>query len=158
MFGEIKTQIKKKEKKIFSDIQSSEKSQLAECAKRKKEMEEKRAELVQHLQSLQKIKEQPNTFHLVKVSSCSLFVCSQPAALSGNYTNDFFFFFNLNHRNLGWCWTGTLRSIWKHLFSLKKYDVGNWDQTCCMCPSVLEPCLQSCSLLHLCQRAPCPHN
>ncbi|XP_048816439.1 E3 ubiquitin/ISG15 ligase TRIM25-like [Lagopus muta] len=66
MFGEIKTQIKKKEKKIFSDIQSSEKSQLAECAKRKKEMEEKRAELVQHLQSLQKIKEQPNTFRLVK--------------------------------------------------------------------------------------------
>ncbi|XP_031453929.1 E3 ubiquitin/ISG15 ligase TRIM25-like isoform X2 [Phasianus colchicus] len=66
MFGEIETEIKKKEKKILSDIQSSEKSQLAECAKRKKEMEEKRDELVQHLQSLQKIKEQPNTFHLFK--------------------------------------------------------------------------------------------
>ncbi|POI30469.1 hypothetical protein CIB84_005781 [Bambusicola thoracicus] len=63
-FEEIKTEINKKEKKILSDIQSIEKSQLAECAKLRKEAEEKRDELVQHLQSLQKIREQPNTFRL----------------------------------------------------------------------------------------------
>ncbi|XP_021266582.1 E3 ubiquitin/ISG15 ligase TRIM25-like isoform X2 [Numida meleagris] len=66
LFEEIKTHIDKKEKKIFSDIQACEKSQLAEFAKLEKEMEQKRDEIVQHLQSLQKIREQPNTFHLFK--------------------------------------------------------------------------------------------
>lgn len=69
-FEEIKTEINKKEKKILSDIQSIEKLQLAECDKLRKEMEEQRDELVQHLKSLQKIREQPNTFCLFRVSSC----------------------------------------------------------------------------------------
>ncbi|XP_015731586.1 E3 ubiquitin/ISG15 ligase TRIM25-like isoform X2 [Coturnix japonica] len=66
MFEAIKTQINKKEENILSDIQSRDQSQLAECAKLEKEMEEKRDELVQHLQTLQKIREQPNSFHLLK--------------------------------------------------------------------------------------------
>ncbi|XP_065590599.1 E3 ubiquitin/ISG15 ligase TRIM25-like [Cyrtonyx montezumae] len=66
LFGEIKAQINKKEKKILSDIQSTEKSQLAEFAKLKRELEKKREEIAQHLQSLQKIRQQSNTFCLVK--------------------------------------------------------------------------------------------
>ncbi|XP_032862665.2 E3 ubiquitin/ISG15 ligase TRIM25 isoform X2 [Tyto alba] len=59
-FEEIKTVMIQKEKKILSDIQSNEKKQLAEITKVKKEMEQRRDEAVQHLQSLQKMRDQPD--------------------------------------------------------------------------------------------------
>ncbi|KAM9531299.1 E3 ubiquitin/ISG15 ligase TRIM25-like [Guaruba guarouba] len=66
LFEEMKTEIIKKEKTILSDIQSSEEKQLADITKEKQEMEQKRDETVQHLQSLQKMREQPDMFLFVK--------------------------------------------------------------------------------------------
>ncbi|XP_010072037.1 PREDICTED: E3 ubiquitin/ISG15 ligase TRIM25-like, partial [Pterocles gutturalis] len=66
LFEEIKTGVIQKEKKILSDIQSNEKTQLADITKVKKEIEQKRDEAVQHLQSLQKMREQPDTFIFFK--------------------------------------------------------------------------------------------
>ncbi|KAM6122875.1 E3 ubiquitin/ISG15 ligase TRIM25-like isoform 3-T3 [Phoenicopterus ruber ruber] len=66
LFEEMKTEMIQKEKKILSDIQSNEKKQLADITKMKKEMEQKRDEAAQHLQSLQKIRDQPDIFHFFK--------------------------------------------------------------------------------------------
>lgn len=101
LFEEMKTEVIQKEKKILNDIQSNEKKQLAVITKAKKEMEERRDEAAQHLQALQKMREQPDIFLFLKVSSGTLLFLinmpvSQPAALSGNHTNIFFpppFFF-----------------------------------------------------------------
>uniref|UniRef100_A0A8C8AC60 Uncharacterized protein n=1 Tax=Otus sunia TaxID=257818 RepID=A0A8C8AC60_9STRI len=66
LFEEVKTEMIQKEKKILSDIQSNEKKQLADITKVKKEMEQRRDESVQHLQSLQKMREQPDIFLFFK--------------------------------------------------------------------------------------------
>ncbi|XP_074740269.1 putative E3 ubiquitin-protein ligase MID2 isoform X2 [Strix uralensis] len=66
LFEEMKTEMIQKEKKILSDIQSNEKKQLADITKVKKEMEQRRDESVQHLQSLQKMREQPDIFLFFK--------------------------------------------------------------------------------------------
>ncbi|KAM6055176.1 E3 ubiquitin/ISG15 ligase TRIM25-like isoform 2-T2 [Theristicus caerulescens] len=66
LFEEMKTEMIQKEKKILSDIQSNEKKQLADITKVKKEMEQRRDEAAQHLQSLQKMREQPDTFIFFK--------------------------------------------------------------------------------------------
>lgn len=100
LFEEMKTEIIQKEKKVLSDIQSNEKKQLANITRVKKQMEQKRDEAVQHLQSLQKMREQPDIFIFFKVSSSILLFfmnvpISQPAACSGNDTNNFFFLFFL---------------------------------------------------------------
>lgn len=93
----MKTAIIEKEKTILGDIQSNEKKQLADITKVKQKMEQKRDEAAQHLQSLQKMREQPDMFLFVKVSRGILLFfmnmpVSQPGALSGNHTNDCFFF------------------------------------------------------------------
>ncbi|XP_074958226.1 LOW QUALITY PROTEIN: E3 ubiquitin/ISG15 ligase TRIM25-like [Phalacrocorax aristotelis] len=66
LFQEVKTEITQKEKMILSDIQSNEKNQLADITKVKKEMEQRKDEAAQHLQSLQKMREQPDIFIFVK--------------------------------------------------------------------------------------------
>ncbi|XP_075020283.1 E3 ubiquitin/ISG15 ligase TRIM25-like isoform X2 [Calonectris borealis] len=66
LFEEVKTELIQKEKKILTDIQSNEKKQLAEITKVKKEMEQRKDEAAQHLQSLQKIREQPDSFIFFK--------------------------------------------------------------------------------------------
>ncbi|XP_054697392.1 E3 ubiquitin/ISG15 ligase TRIM25-like isoform X2 [Grus americana] len=66
VFDKMKTEIIQKEKKILSDIQSDEKKQLADITKVKKEMEQRRDEAVQHLQSFQKMREQPDIFLFFK--------------------------------------------------------------------------------------------
>ncbi|XP_009316764.1 PREDICTED: E3 ubiquitin/ISG15 ligase TRIM25-like isoform X1 [Pygoscelis adeliae] len=66
LFEEMKTDMIQKEKKILSDIQSNEKKQLADINKVKKEMEQRRDEAAQHLQSLQKMREQTDIFIFCK--------------------------------------------------------------------------------------------
>ncbi|KAM9226859.1 E3 ubiquitin/ISG15 ligase TRIM25-like isoform 2-T2 [Leptosomus discolor] len=66
LFEEMKTELIEKEKNILSDIQSNEKKQLADITKVKKEIEQKRHEVVQNLQSLQKMREQPDIFLFLK--------------------------------------------------------------------------------------------
>ncbi|XP_059681461.1 E3 ubiquitin/ISG15 ligase TRIM25 [Gavia stellata] len=66
LFEEMKSEMVQKEKKILSDIQSNEKKQLADITKVKKEMEQRRDEAAQHLQSLQKMREQPDIFIFFK--------------------------------------------------------------------------------------------
>ncbi|XP_065546898.1 E3 ubiquitin/ISG15 ligase TRIM25-like [Lathamus discolor] len=66
LFEEMKTAIIEKEKTILDDIQSNEKKQLADITKVKQEIEQKRDETAQHLQSLQKMREQPDSFLFVK--------------------------------------------------------------------------------------------
>ncbi|XP_026714281.1 E3 ubiquitin/ISG15 ligase TRIM25-like isoform X1 [Athene cunicularia] len=66
LFEEMKTEMIQKEKKILSDIQSNEKKQLADITEAKKEMEQRRDESMQHLQSLQKMREQPDIFLFLK--------------------------------------------------------------------------------------------
>ncbi|KAM6299733.1 LOW QUALITY PROTEIN: uncharacterized protein AAHN32_007219 [Aegotheles albertisi] len=62
LFEEMETEMTQEEKKILSDIQSNEKKQLADITKVRKEMEQRRDETVQLLQSLQKMREQPDSF------------------------------------------------------------------------------------------------
>uniref|UniRef100_A0A8C4P3F4 RING-type domain-containing protein n=1 Tax=Dromaius novaehollandiae TaxID=8790 RepID=A0A8C4P3F4_DRONO len=100
LFEEIRAEVNQKEQQILSDIQSNEEKQLSDITVLKKEMEQKRDEAAQHLQSLQKMREQSDAFLFLKVcSSIPLFLIniriSQPAALSGHHTNNFFFFFFL---------------------------------------------------------------
>ncbi|XP_051487220.1 E3 ubiquitin/ISG15 ligase TRIM25-like [Apus apus] len=66
LFEKMKTEIIQKEKKILSDIQSNEEKQLADVAKARKEMEQRRDEAMQHLQALQKMREQPDSFLFLK--------------------------------------------------------------------------------------------
>ncbi|XP_069725360.1 E3 ubiquitin/ISG15 ligase TRIM25-like [Phaenicophaeus curvirostris] len=66
LIKEMQTEIIQKEKKILSDIQSSEKEQLAQITKVKKEIEQRRDEAAQHLQSLQKMRDQPDSFLFIK--------------------------------------------------------------------------------------------
>uniref|UniRef100_A0A8B9F8L7 Sulfate transporter n=1 Tax=Amazona collaria TaxID=241587 RepID=A0A8B9F8L7_9PSIT len=66
LFEEMKTEIIKKEKKILSDIQSNEEKQLADITKVKQKMEEKREEAAQHLQSLQKMRDQSDMLLFVR--------------------------------------------------------------------------------------------
>ncbi|KAM6357482.1 tripartite motif-containing protein 29-like isoform 3-T3 [Alca torda] len=66
LFDEMKIEMIQKEKTILSDIQSNEKKQLADITKMKKEMEQRRDEAVQHLQSLQAIREQTDIFLFLK--------------------------------------------------------------------------------------------
>ncbi|XP_068265319.1 E3 ubiquitin/ISG15 ligase TRIM25-like [Nyctibius grandis] len=66
LFEEMKTEMMQKEKKILSDIQSIEKKQLADITKVKNELEQRRDEAAQHLQSLQKMREQPDIFLFFK--------------------------------------------------------------------------------------------
>ncbi|KAM9288628.1 E3 ubiquitin/ISG15 ligase TRIM25-like [Morus bassanus] len=66
MFEEMKTEMIQKEKMILSDIQANEKKQLAHITKVKKEMEQRKDEAAQHLQSLQKMREQPDIFIFFK--------------------------------------------------------------------------------------------
>ncbi|XP_056204777.1 E3 ubiquitin/ISG15 ligase TRIM25-like isoform X5 [Falco biarmicus] len=66
LFEEMKTEMTQKEKKILSDIQSNEKKQLAYITKVKKKMEQRRHKAAQHLQSLQKMKEQTDVFLFLK--------------------------------------------------------------------------------------------
>ncbi|XP_009698427.1 PREDICTED: E3 ubiquitin/ISG15 ligase TRIM25-like, partial [Cariama cristata] len=66
LFEEIKTEMIQQEKKILSDIQSNEKKQLAHITEVKKEMEQRRDEAAQHLQSLQKMRVQPDIFLFFK--------------------------------------------------------------------------------------------
>ncbi|XP_065705494.1 E3 ubiquitin/ISG15 ligase TRIM25-like [Patagioenas fasciata] len=65
-FEEMKTAMIQKEKKILSDIESIEKKQLADITEVKKKMEEKRDEAEKHLQSLQKMREEPDLFLFFK--------------------------------------------------------------------------------------------
>ncbi|XP_027758415.1 uncharacterized protein LOC114067291 [Empidonax traillii] len=97
LFDELKTELVKKEKKILSDIQSNERKQLADINKVKKEMEERRKEVKQNLQLLQKMRERQDIFLFFKVSSDIQFFfmdmpISQAASLSDNHTNKFFRF------------------------------------------------------------------
>ncbi|XP_010577392.1 PREDICTED: E3 ubiquitin/ISG15 ligase TRIM25-like isoform X2 [Haliaeetus leucocephalus] len=66
LFEEMKREMMLKEKMILSDIQFNEKKQLADITKVKKEMEQRRDEAAQHLQSLQKMREQPDIFLFFK--------------------------------------------------------------------------------------------
>ncbi|XP_013809081.1 E3 ubiquitin/ISG15 ligase TRIM25-like isoform X2 [Apteryx mantelli] len=66
MFEEIRAEINQKEQQILSDIQYIEKKQLSAITKLKKKMEQKRDEATQHLQSLQKMREQPDDFLFLK--------------------------------------------------------------------------------------------
>uniref|UniRef100_A0A8C4UYH8 Uncharacterized protein n=1 Tax=Falco tinnunculus TaxID=100819 RepID=A0A8C4UYH8_FALTI len=66
LFEEMKTEMTQKEKKILSDIESNEKEQLAYITKVKKKMEQRRHKAEQHLQSLQKMKEQTDIFLFLK--------------------------------------------------------------------------------------------
>ncbi|XP_076206345.1 E3 ubiquitin/ISG15 ligase TRIM25-like isoform X1 [Aptenodytes patagonicus] len=66
LFEEMKTEMIQKEKKILTDIRSNEKKQLADITKVKKEMEQRRDEAAQHLQSLQKMREQTDIFIFFK--------------------------------------------------------------------------------------------
>ncbi|KAM7101580.1 tripartite motif-containing protein 29-like isoform 2-T4 [Ciconia maguari] len=66
LFEEMKTEMIQKEKKILSDIQSNTKKDLADITKVKKEMEQRRDEAVQHLQSLKKMRKQPDIFVFFK--------------------------------------------------------------------------------------------
>ncbi|XP_050168420.1 uncharacterized protein LOC126638509 [Myiozetetes cayanensis] len=66
LFDELKTELVKKEQKILSDIQSNEKKQLADINKVKKEMEERRKEVKQNLQLLQKMRERQDIFLFFK--------------------------------------------------------------------------------------------
>ncbi|XP_017583722.1 PREDICTED: E3 ubiquitin-protein ligase Midline-1 isoform X3 [Corvus brachyrhynchos] len=66
LFKDIKTELVQKEKKILSDIKSNEENQLADIAKARKKMEQKRHQAEWNLQALQKIKEQPDTFLFFK--------------------------------------------------------------------------------------------
>lgn len=80
----MKTEMIQKEKKILHDIESIEKGKLADITKVKKETEQKRDEVARHLQSLQKVREQPDVFLFFKVSSAiPLFFTKKPAALLG---------------------------------------------------------------------------
>ncbi|XP_062443686.1 E3 ubiquitin/ISG15 ligase TRIM25-like [Rhea pennata] len=66
LFEEIRVEVNRKEQQILSDIQSNEKKQLAGITKLKKKMEQKRDEAAQHLQTLQKMREQPDAFLFLK--------------------------------------------------------------------------------------------
>ncbi|XP_039415699.1 probable E3 ubiquitin-protein ligase TRIM8 isoform X4 [Corvus cornix cornix] len=66
LFKDIKTELVQKEKKILSDIKSNKDNQLADIAKARKKMEQKRHQAEWNLQALQKIKEQPDTFLFFK--------------------------------------------------------------------------------------------
>ncbi|XP_063205085.1 E3 ubiquitin/ISG15 ligase TRIM25-like isoform X1 [Chroicocephalus ridibundus] len=66
LFEEMKIEMIQKEKMILSDIESNEKKQLADITKVKKEMEQRRDEAVQHLQSLQMMREQTDIFLFLK--------------------------------------------------------------------------------------------
>ncbi|XP_029853867.1 E3 ubiquitin/ISG15 ligase TRIM25-like isoform X3 [Aquila chrysaetos chrysaetos] len=66
LFEEMNTEMMLKEKMILSDIQFNEKKQLAVITKEKQEMEQRRDEAAQHLQSLQKMREQPDIFLFFK--------------------------------------------------------------------------------------------
>lgn len=116
LFEEMKIEMIQKEKMILSYIESNEKKQLADITKVKKEMEQRRDKAVQHLQSLQTMREQTDIFLFLKVSSSILLFfmnmpISQTAALSGIHTNNFFssFFFSFGNaicRNLNSPGTG----------------------------------------------------
>lgn len=113
LFEEMNREMMLKEKMILSDIQFNEKKQLADITKVKKEVEQRRDEAAQHLQSLQKMRAQQDIFLFFKVSSGILLFfmnmpISQPGALSGIHTNCFFPFFwgNPVCRNLNWPRTG----------------------------------------------------
>ncbi|XP_061858904.1 E3 ubiquitin/ISG15 ligase TRIM25 isoform X2 [Colius striatus] len=66
LFEEIKTEMIQKEKKILSDIQMNERKQLEEIAKAKDTTKQLRVEVSQHLQSLQKMREQQDIFIFFK--------------------------------------------------------------------------------------------
>ncbi|XP_074912607.1 E3 ubiquitin/ISG15 ligase TRIM25-like isoform X2 [Buteo buteo] len=66
LFEEMKREMMLKEKTILSDIQLDEKKQLADITKVKKEMEQRRDEAAQHLQSLQKMRAQQDIFLFFK--------------------------------------------------------------------------------------------
>ncbi|KAM6379950.1 E3 ubiquitin/ISG15 ligase TRIM25-like isoform 2-T3 [Pluvialis apricaria] len=66
LFEEMKIEVIQKEKMFLNDIQSNEKKQLADITKMKKEMEQRRDEAAQHLQALQKMREQPDIFLFLK--------------------------------------------------------------------------------------------
>ncbi|XP_072728552.1 E3 ubiquitin/ISG15 ligase TRIM25-like [Ciconia boyciana] len=66
LFEEMKTEMIQKEKKILSDIQSNTKKDLAYITKVKKEMEQRKDEAAQHLQSLKNMRKQPDIFVFFK--------------------------------------------------------------------------------------------
>ncbi|XP_025974438.2 E3 ubiquitin/ISG15 ligase TRIM25-like [Dromaius novaehollandiae] len=66
LFEEIRAEVNQKEQQILSDIQSNEEKQLSDITVLKKEMEQKRDEAAQHLQSLQKMREQSDAFLFLK--------------------------------------------------------------------------------------------
>ncbi|XP_039415701.1 E3 ubiquitin-protein ligase Midline-1-like isoform X6 [Corvus cornix cornix] len=63
---DMRTQLVQKEKKILRCIKTIEENQLADIAKARKKMEQKRDQAEQNLQALQKIKEQPDIFLFLK--------------------------------------------------------------------------------------------
>ncbi|XP_050761509.1 E3 ubiquitin/ISG15 ligase TRIM25-like isoform X2 [Gymnogyps californianus] len=84
LFEEMKTEMIQKERNILSDIQSNEKKQLADITKVKKEMEQRRDEAAQHLQSLQKMREQPDIFLFFKEFKLAMDrIASQNFGISG---------------------------------------------------------------------------
>ncbi|KAM6196174.1 E3 ubiquitin/ISG15 ligase TRIM25-like [Sarcoramphus papa] len=84
LFEEMKTEMIQKERSILSDIQSNEKKQLADITKVKKEMEQRRDEAARHLQSLQKMREQPDIFLFFKEFKLAMDrIASQNFGISG---------------------------------------------------------------------------
>lgn len=69
LFKDIETQLHEKKTMILSDILCNEEKELAVIADVRKEMEQKRDQAEQNLQALQKLKEQPDVFLFLKVSS-----------------------------------------------------------------------------------------
>ncbi|KAM8798877.1 E3 ubiquitin/ISG15 ligase TRIM25-like [Eudromia elegans] len=66
LFEESRALMNKKEENMLSNIQSNEKKHLSDIAEVKKKMEQKREEATQHLQSLQKLREQPDALLFLK--------------------------------------------------------------------------------------------
>ncbi|XP_054245360.1 E3 ubiquitin/ISG15 ligase TRIM25-like [Indicator indicator] len=66
LFEQLKTEIIQEKIRILCDIESSEKEELTRISKVKEEMKKRRDEAVEHLQSLQKMREQPDVFHFFK--------------------------------------------------------------------------------------------
>ncbi|XP_068885157.1 E3 ubiquitin/ISG15 ligase TRIM25-like isoform X1 [Aphelocoma coerulescens] len=63
---DMRAQLVQKEKKILRCIKTIEENQLADIAKARKKMEQKRDQAEQNLQALQKIKQQPDIFLFLK--------------------------------------------------------------------------------------------